>query len=57
MLYKYITLSRGRHLLNTHSGEKFHGDGSKFFDLEIFSNLKNLKKEISKLKKLGYTEK
>jgi len=43
-------------LLNFHDGIQTHKDGSPFFDVKIFSNIRELNKKIKELRLLGYKE-
>lgn len=43
-----------KYLVSYHDGIKKHGDGSKFFDIELFKNKQLLHKFIHKLVDDGY---
>jgi hypothetical protein len=45
-----------KYVVNYHDGEKTHKDGSRFFDIAIFSNKKKLNKFIKDLLKSGYKQ-
>jgi len=49
-------IGEAKYVVNHHDGEKTHKDGSKFFDIAIFTNKKNMNKFIGGLKMDGYTE-
>ena len=49
-------IGRAKYVINFHDGEKKHKDGSKFFDIAIFSNKKDFFKMINQLKKDNYIE-
>ena len=34
-------IGKAKYVVNFHDGKKTHKDGSKFFDIQIFSNKKN----------------
>ena len=55
--YTMQNIGKCRYVLNYHDGVKTHKDGSKFFDIHIFSNKKYLQKFINNLKKNNYNEK
>lgn len=52
--YVMYNVGKAKYLLNYHDGVKTHKDGSKFNDIEIFSNKKKLEKKIKELKGEGY---
>ena len=54
--YVMHNIGHARYCLNFHDGEKTHKDGSPFFDLNIFSNKKNLARKVKELQRAGYTE-
>ena len=54
--FNYIDrVGKAKYVVNYHDGVKTHPDGSKFFDIMIFSNLKKRNNFISDLRKAGYT--
>lgn len=46
-----------KYIVNYHDGLKKHNDGSKFYDIAIFKNKKDLNNFIKELTKNGYEEK
>lgn len=48
-------IGKAKYLVNFHDGIKTHSDGSKFWDVRIFSNARKLAKFIKELKGTGYT--
>ena len=49
-------IGKAKYIINFHDGEKKHTDGSKFFDIAVFSNKKDFFKRINQLKKDNYIE-
>ena len=49
-------VGKARHLVNFHDGKKMHKDGSKFFDIKIIKNKKDLKLFTNALLASGYKE-
>ena len=49
-------IGKAKYVVNFHDGKKTHKDGSKFFDIQIFSNKKNRDKFIKSLTTQGYKE-
>ena len=47
-------VGRAKYCVFFHDGVKVHPDGSKFFDVRIFTNKKNLKLFTDDLTKKGY---
>jgi hypothetical protein len=47
-------VGKSKYVVNFHNGEKTYSDGSPFFDIEIFKNLKGLKAFTKKLESEGY---
>lgn len=47
-------VGKSKYVVNFHNGEKTYSDGSPFFDIEIFKNLKGLKTFTKKLESEGY---
>ncbi len=54
----YVTCNVGRvkYCLSFHDGKEIHKDGSRFYQLKTFSNKKQLKAYIERLKSVGYQE-
>ncbi len=52
--YLQNNIGKSKYVVNFHDGKKSHKDGSKFYDIEIFKNLKLLKNFIADLTKKGY---
>ena len=53
----HTQIGRAKYVISYHDGVKKHGDGSPFFDMEIFSNKVEHAKFIKKLLAQGYIEK
>lgn len=53
---RMFNVGRSRYVVNFHDGEKKHKDGSRFFDIEIFSNKRKFLAFIRSLLKQGYVE-
>ena len=54
---KYYTMMGGgkaKYVVNFHDGEKKHKDGSEFYDIRIFKNIKDLKEFTNDLGIQGY---
>lgn len=49
-------IGKAKYVVNFHNGIKKHKDGSKFFDIKIFSNKKDRDIFIDTLIQQGYTE-
>jgi hypothetical protein len=49
-------IGKSKYVLNFHDGKKTHGDGSPFYDIEIFKNKKDLDTAVGDLKQQGYIE-
>lgn len=49
-------IGKAKYVVNFHNGIKKHKDGSKFFDIKIFSNKKDRDIFIDSLIQQGYTE-
>jgi hypothetical protein len=47
-------VGRAKYIINYHDGVKKHGDGSDFFDINIFSNKKDFFRRMDELQKEGY---
>jgi len=54
--YLQNNIGKAKYTVSFHDGEKSHKDGSKFYDIKIFKNLKLLKSFITDLLKKGYKE-
>lgn len=55
----YNTMSnvgKAKHVVNFHDGEKTHKDGSRFYDMSIFKNAKDLESFEKELKSKGYVK-
>lgn len=50
-------IGKCRYVINYCDGVKTHADGSRFYDIAIFSNKRALNARIAELKRAGYTEK
>ena len=55
--YLQNNIGKSKYVLNFHDGEKTHEDGSPFYDVATFKNLKLLANKIVELEKKGYKEK
>ena len=55
--YVQMNVGKAKYVLNFHDGVKTHEDGSKFYDVEIFSNKIKLNEFIKDLTEKGYKEK
>ncbi len=49
-------IGKAKYTVSFHDGKKTHKDGSKFYDIKIFKNQKDLANFITKLKKDGYSK-
>lgn len=49
-------IGKARYVVNFHDGEKTHPDGSKFYDIHIANNKRDLNAFVTKLRHSGYTE-
>jgi hypothetical protein len=56
VFYELRTVGSSRYAVNYHDGVKSHGDGSKFFDIAIFSNKRNKDRFLRNLRRQGYAE-
>jgi len=52
--YIQNNVGKVKYLLNFHDGIQTHKDGSPFFGIYIFSNIKKLNNKIKELRSLGY---
>ena len=50
-------IGKTRYLINYHNGIKHYSDGSKFYDIAILHNKKELALFVNNLKNSGYKEK
>ena len=48
-------IGEARHVVNFYDGIKKHSDGSNFWDVRIFSNMRARDKFIAQLKAQGFT--
>jgi len=44
------------YVVSFHDGVKTHADGSAFFDIALYRNLRKMRSYIARLRKLGYIE-
>lgn len=49
-----LTLRRGQHVVDFHDGDKRHADGSPFYDVRVFSNLKRAERFAKELEDKGF---
>lgn len=49
-------IGKVKYVVNHHDGIKTHNDGSKFYDIAIFSNKQKMNAFINELKTKGYVE-
>ena len=49
-------IGKAKYTVSFHDGKKTHKDGSKFYDMKILKNKKDLKNFITDLTKDGYKE-
>lgn len=54
--YLQYNIGKAKYCVSTHDGQSFHKDGSKFFGISIFKNLKKLNAYIKELKSQNYIE-
>ena len=54
--YTERNIGKAKYVVNFNDGVKTHEDGSKFFDINIFKNLKTLAKFITELENSGYAK-
>jgi hypothetical protein len=47
-------VGKAKYVVNFHDGEKKHKDGSEFYDIRIFKNIKDLKEFTNDLGIQGY---
>jgi hypothetical protein len=52
--YIMYGVGKAKYVVNFHDGEKKHKDGSEFYDIRIFKNIKDLKAFTSDLRTQGY---
>jgi len=48
-------IGHAKYVVNYHNGEKKHADGSAFFDIDIFRNIKKRNTFVNQLIADGYT--
>lgn len=51
-----MNIGKAKYVVNFHDGVQTHNDGSKFFDIRIFSNKKKMEAFLMQLSKQGYKE-
>lgn len=54
---KYNTMQgigKSKYIVNFHNGDKFHSDGSPFYDIRFFKNKVQRNKFVKELKEEGY---
>jgi len=49
-----LGVGKAKYVVCYHDGEKKHKDGSEFYDVQIFKNIKDLKAFTNDLKDQGY---
>lgn len=54
--YTQYNIGKAKYTVSFHDGISTHEDGSDFFDIVTFSNKKEFKAFINKLKKKNYVE-
>jgi len=54
--YLQENIGRAKYVVNYHNGIKTHKDGSRFFDMGIFSNKQKLEAFVKELIRKGYKE-
>lgn len=54
--YVQSNIGKARHVVNFHDGEKTHADGSKFYDIRIANNKRDLNAIVTELRRSGYSE-
>ena len=52
--YESYNIGKSKYIINYHDGVKTHNDGSSFFDICIFKNIKKMKEFKKSLIKNGY---
>lgn len=52
--YIQNNIGKAKYVVNFHDGEKTHTDGSKFFDIRIFSNKIKAASFVKELQGYGY---
>ena len=55
--YIQKNIGKSKYVLNYNDGIQTHKDGSPFWGMAIFSNIKKLNNRIKELRLLGYQEK
>ncbi len=51
-----FNIGQARYVVNSHDGVKTHGDGSRFYDIRIAKNKRELDDIIAELRRAGYVE-
>lgn len=54
--YENSSIGKVKYIVNFHDGVKTHKDGSKFFDIRLFTNKVKKQAFINKLISLGYVK-
>lgn len=54
--YLMYRVSKAKYVVNYYDGVKTHNDGSKFYDITIFSNKQKMNNFIKELQNQGYKE-
>jgi hypothetical protein len=52
--YIMYGVGKAKYVVNFHDGEKKHKDGSEFYDIRIFKNIKDLEAFTNDLRTQGY---
>lgn len=52
--YEMMNVGHAKYVINYHDGEKKHRDGSRFFDIAIFSNKRKKEQFVKSLCQMGY---
>jgi hypothetical protein len=55
--YIQHNIGKAKYVVSYHNGTDTHKDGSKFYNVKLFKNKKNLNNFIQELTKDGYREK
>jgi len=56
LFYIEKNIGKAKYILNYYDGIQTHKDGSPFWGMAIFSNIKKLNNRIKELRSLGYKE-
>lgn len=54
--YLMYRVGKAKYVVNYYDGVKTHNDGSKFYDIAIFSNKQKMNNFIKELQNKGYKE-